>query len=166
MLVKTKVLVPLAVVSAIFVSLTASQDQANANEKQKAKTHPTQVELILAQRKAEAASRAEARFSFGSPSYNKQYARNYMKSTYGWGTKQYNCLVTLWNHESGWRVNAHNPSGAHGIPQALPGRKMASAGPDWRSNPHTQIKWGLKYIDGRYSTPCGALSSWNHKGWY
>ena len=90
-----------------------------------------------------------------------------MANKYGWCGSQYTCLVTLWNRESGWRVNAHNPSsGAHGIPQSLPGNKMASAGPNWYSDPHTQIKWGLKYIKNRYGTPCSALSSWNHKGWY
>ncbi|ROP66512.1 hypothetical protein EDF55_0969 [Curtobacterium sp. ZW137] len=84
----------------------------------------------------------------------------------GWGTDQYNCLVSLWNKESGWRVNAYNPSGAYGIPQALPGSKMASAGADWQTNPATQITWGLNYISGVYGTPCGA---WGHSqsfNWY
>ncbi len=84
----------------------------------------------------------------------------------GWGNEQLGCLVDLWNKESGWNVNAHNSSGAHGIPQALPGSKMASAGADWETNPATQISWGLGYIDGRYGTPCGA---WDHSrsvGWY
>jgi hypothetical protein len=85
----------------------------------------------------------------------------------GWGQDQFNCLVALWSKESGWRVNAHNASsGAYGIPQALPGNKMASAGADWATNPATQITWGLNYIGGRYGSPCGA---WDHsvqKGWY
>ncbi|WP_260855871.1 hypothetical protein [Curtobacterium sp. 9128] len=84
----------------------------------------------------------------------------------GWGTDQYNCLVSLWNKESGWRVNAYNPSGAYGIPQALPGSKMASVGADWQTNPATQITWGLNYISGVYGTPCGA---WGHSqsfNWY
>lgn len=85
----------------------------------------------------------------------------------GWGQDQYNCLVSLWNKESGWRVNAANSSsGAYGIPQALPGSKMASAGADWQTNAGTQIEWGLGYISGRYGTPCGA---WGHSvdvGWY
>lgn len=84
----------------------------------------------------------------------------------GWGTDQYNCLVSLWNKESGWRVNAYNPSGAYGIPQALPGSKMASVGADWQTNPATQITWGLNYIAGVYGTPCGA---WGHSqsfNWY
>lgn len=85
----------------------------------------------------------------------------------GWSTADYNCLVSLWNKESGWRANANNPSsGAYGIPQALPGSKMASAGADWQTNANTQIEWGLGYISGRYGTPCGA---WGHSvanNWY
>jgi len=84
----------------------------------------------------------------------------------GWDDSQFNCLVSLWNRESGWRVNAANSSGAYGIPQALPGSKMASAGADWQTNPATQIAWGLDYISGRYGTPCGAWSSFQSKGWY
>ncbi|WP_019629472.1 hypothetical protein [Actinomadura atramentaria] len=74
------------------------------------------------------------------------------------GDGQFACLVNLWNRESGWRTTAANPSGAYGIPQALPGSKMASAGSDWRTSARTQIKWGLGYIKGRYGTPCGAWS--------
>jgi resuscitation-promoting factor RpfB len=85
----------------------------------------------------------------------------------GWGTDQVNCLTLLWNHESGWQVDAENAdSGAYGIPQSLPGDKMASAGPDWQTNPRTQITWGLDYIAGVYGTPCGA---WGHEldvNWY
>lgn len=85
----------------------------------------------------------------------------------GWASAQYNCLVSLWNKESNWNHRATNrSSGAYGIPQAFPGSKMASAGKDWRTNPATQIKWGLGYIQSRYGNPCGA---WNHSqsvGWY
>lgn len=84
----------------------------------------------------------------------------------GWDEGEFSCLVELWNHESGWNVHAQNPSGAYGIPQALPGSKMASAGPDWENNPRTQIIWGLGYIQGRYGTPCGAWSAFQSKGWY
>ena len=66
----------------------------------------------------------------------------------------------------GWRVNAANSSGAYGIPQALPGSKMASAGADWQTNPATQIAWGLGYIAGRYGTPCGAWDHSESNGWY
>lgn len=85
----------------------------------------------------------------------------------GWGDSEFACLVALWNKESGWRVNAYNASsGAYGIPQALPGNKMGSAGADWETNPATQISWGLGYIGGRYGTPCGAWSHSQNVGWY
>lgn len=85
----------------------------------------------------------------------------------GWGTEQFDCLVNLWNRESRWRVDAHNPSsGAYGIPQAYPGSKMSSAGADWRTNAATQINWGLGYISGRYSNPCGAWAHSEDRGWY
>lgn len=85
----------------------------------------------------------------------------------GWGDDQFSCLVSLWNKESGWRVNAANPStGAYGIPQSLPGSKMATAGADWQTNPATQITWGLGYIQGRYGTPCGAWAKSQASGWY
>ncbi|TFC77474.1 lytic transglycosylase domain-containing protein [Cryobacterium sp. TMS1-20-1] len=85
----------------------------------------------------------------------------------GWGEDQYNCLVSLWQKESGWRVNAENSSsGAYGIPQALPGSKMATAGDDWATNAGTQIEWGLSYITGRYGTPCGAWGKSQASGWY
>jgi uncharacterized protein YabE (DUF348 family) len=85
----------------------------------------------------------------------------------GWGDDQFACLLQLWNKESGWRVDAENrSSGAYGIPQSLPGSKMASVGADWRTNPATQITWGLNYIGGRYGNPCGAWSASQAKGWY
>ncbi|MEE6281362.1 G5 domain-containing protein [Georgenia sunbinii] len=85
----------------------------------------------------------------------------------GWGGDQFQCLDQLWERESNWRTTAENPSsGAYGIPQSLPGSKMASAGSDWRTNPATQITWGLDYIAGRYGTPCGALSHSHARGWY
>lgn len=82
-------------------------------------------------------------------------------SSYGWGMDQWSCLDQLWVGESGWSWSATNPSsGAYGIPQALPASKMASAGPDWLTNPRTQIVWGLGYIKGRYGSPCAAWSFW------
>lgn len=82
----------------------------------------------------------------------------------GWGDgDQWNCLYNLWQRESGWRSEAHNPSGAHGIPQALPGSKM---GAGWESDPVVQINWGLGYIAGRYGTPCNAYNIQLSKGWY
>jgi hypothetical protein len=90
-----------------------------------------------------------------------------MVTARGWGSDQYDCLVSLWNKESGWNVYAQNKSsGAYGIPQSLPGSKMASAGSDWATNPATQITWGLGYISGRYGTPCGAWGHSQSVGWY
>lgn len=85
----------------------------------------------------------------------------------GWSGSEFDCLVALWNRESHWNVYAHNPtSGAYGIPQALPGDKMASVASDWATNPKTQIVWGLGYIEARYQTPCGAWGHSERKGWY
>jgi hypothetical protein len=84
----------------------------------------------------------------------------------GWGSNQFSCLVSLWGKESGWRTNAANSSGAYGIPQALPGSKMSSAGPNWQTNPVTQITWGLNYIAGVYGTPCGAWAHSQAFNWY
>lgn len=100
------------------------------------------------------------------PGSAKEFAFK-LSAQLGWGQDQYSCLVKLWERESNWRFNAENPgSGAYGIPQALPGWKMASEGSDWRTNPQTQIRWGLKYIAGRYKTPCTALVHSDNKGWY
>jgi len=81
-------------------------------------------------------------------------------------TTYFGCLLDLWNRESGWRYDAENASGAYGIPQALPGSKMASAGPDWQTNPATQIKWGLGYIKQLYGNPCGAWAFEEANGYY
>jgi len=83
-----------------------------------------------------------------------------MLSSFGFAKSQWGCLDNLWQRESGWIYNAENPSGAYGIPQALPGSKMASAGADWLTDPATQIKWGLGYIQATYGTPCNA---WAHE---
>jgi hypothetical protein len=86
---------------------------------------------------------------------------------FGFGQDQFGCLDSLWMRESGWRVNAANPSSsAYGIPQALPGSKMSSAGSDWATNPATQIRWGLGYIEDRYGSPCGAWGHSQSYGWY
>ncbi|WP_433792157.1 lytic transglycosylase domain-containing protein [Actinoplanes sp. CA-252034] len=85
----------------------------------------------------------------------------------GFKLDQFPCLDKLWKKESGWNYKALNSSsGAYGIPQSLPGEKMASEGSDWKTNPATQIKWGLGYIKGRYNTPCGAWSHSQNVGWY
>ena len=87
---------------------------------------------------------------------------------HGWSVSgQFGCLDQIYVHESGWKVYATNPSsGAYGIPQSLPGDKMASAGSDWQTNPATQLQWGLDYIAGRYGDPCSAWSFWQAHNWY
>lgn len=110
--------------------------------------------------------------SVAVPSSCKGYGGNQgigcaLLSSFGFGLGQMRCLVNLWSRESGWSTTARNgSSGAYGIPQSLPGSKMASAGSDWRTNPATQIKWGLGYIKGRYGTPCGAWAHSQATGWY
>ena len=84
-----------------------------------------------------------------------------------WGRDQYSCLVALWKRESNWRWDAMNKSsGAYGIPQSLPGRKMAEMGADWATNPETQVRWGVSYIKSRYGAPCGAMAHSNKFNWY
>ncbi|WP_307865189.1 ubiquitin-like domain-containing protein [Myceligenerans salitolerans] len=90
-----------------------------------------------------------------------------MAAARGWTGSQWTCLEALWTKESNWSHTAQNPSsGAYGIPQSLPGTKMATAGSDWATNPATQIEWGLGYIAGRYGTPCGAWGHSQSVGWY
>jgi len=84
-----------------------------------------------------------------------------------WSYQEFQCLDNLWTRESNWNHHAYNSSsGAYGIPQALPGGKMRGAGPDWKSNPETQIRWGLAYIKGRYGRPCGAWGHFRSHNWY
>lgn len=100
------------------------------------------------------------------PGTPKAYALDYI-SKRDWGMDQFSCLVNLWTKESNWRTLAKNPSsGAYGIPQALPASKMATEGPDWMTNPETQIRWGVKYIAARYKTPCGAWAFFTQNNWY
>ena len=90
-----------------------------------------------------------------------------MADEYGWSEDQYRCLNNLWTKESHWNYKAHNyRSGAHGIPQALPASKMDLIADDWRTNPVTQIRWGLRYIEDRYDTPCGAWSKFKRSRFY
>lgn len=84
-----------------------------------------------------------------------------------WSHNQFQCLDSLWTRESNWNHEAHNASsGAYGIPQALPGSKMRGVAGDWRSNPVTQIHWGLRYIKSRYGSPCGAWGHFRSSNWY
>jgi hypothetical protein len=97
----------------------------------------------------------------------KRFAKEMMATEYGWGEGQYKCLDRLWTKESNWNYQARNPrSGAHGIAQALPASKMEKVGTDWRTNPITQIQWGLLYVSERYDTPCAAWNKFRRSNFY
>ena len=101
------------------------------------------------------------------PKGARSVAKEMAKQSYGWGEKQFKCLDTLWTKESNWNYKSRNKrTGAHGIPQALPATKMEIIGTDWRTNPVTQITWGLHYIDVRYDNPCKALSKFKRSRYY
>jgi len=97
----------------------------------------------------------------------KKVTKEIMGAEYAWDEEEYKCLNRLWTKESHWNYKAHNSrSGAHGIPQALPAIKMEVVSDDWRTNPVTQIRWGLRYIDIRYETPCGAWAKFKRSRYY
>lgn len=129
----------------------------------------------VSRRAAQEASRSKNRTTAASypvPTSCKEYSGNRalgcaLLLQWGFGLDQMPCLDKLWTRESGWNHLAQNRStGAYGIPQALPGDKMAKYGSDWRTNPIPQIKWGLDYIKNRYQTPCNAWAAFQQKGWY
>jgi murein DD-endopeptidase MepM/ murein hydrolase activator NlpD len=150
-------------VEAQEAALALAQAQADASE--------SKVTAALQQAKAaadrvQAAADRRARAMRNAQRDPRSVGR-IMAAERGWGEKEFNCLNLLWNRESQWNWAADNPSSsAYGIPQALPGSKMASAGADWRTNPVTQIKWGLDYIADRYGTPCAAWGHSESVGWY
>ena len=129
----------------------------------------TQTRDAIAQRQAARKRAAEPAASSAVPAASgspRQIAQATLGS-FGWPSSQFSCLDPLWEHESRWSVTAANPgSGAFGIPQALPGSRMASAGPDWQTSAATQITWGLRYIRDTYGSPCAAWSHERATGWY
>lgn len=141
----------------------------------------TYHQAILALLRSTSASGPAGAFSPGDPSQLPPRVRQVdfklspnvatgqqLAQSYGWGNgNEFQCLYELYYRESTWKETADNPSSsAYGIPQALPGSKMSSEGPDWKTNPSTQIKWGLKYIKDRYGSPCEAIRFHNKKNWY
>ena len=155
-----------------------SQDEINeiieikkqAYEKAKAEEEARRKAKEEAERQARERARQQSTTTSSSSqnlSSLQSYANNLVINTYGWSEYDFDCLVKLWNRESGWNPNAHNKSsGAHGIPQSLPASKMASEGSDYYTNGETQIRWGLKYIAGRYGTPANAWAHSQQTGWY
>ncbi|GAA5203407.1 lytic transglycosylase domain-containing protein [Microbacterium jejuense] len=159
------------------VALKAQQEaeEKARQEAEAAAAAQAAADAAAAKKKSSSTSKSSSSSSSApSPSYassgtsagEAQATARSMIAGYGWGDDQFACLVSLWNRESGWRYNAGNASGAYGIPQALPGSKMSSAGADWATNPATQIAWGLGYISGRYGSPCGAWGHSQSTGWY
>lgn len=118
-------------------------------------------------RERERARERRQRLAAAEPSGSPQQIAQALVLQHGWDSSEFTCLDELWNRESGWNVYASNPSsGAYGIPQALPGSKMAEAGPDWQTSALTQIRWGLDYIASTYGSPCSALEHSNATGYY
>jgi hypothetical protein len=143
--------------------LRARAEKVAAKERAKAKAEAKAVAKAAAERRREQARGRAARTARRNP----QALARILVTERGWGSGQFSCLKSLWTRESGWNYRAMNQSsGAYGIAQALPAGKMASAGSDWRTNPVTQMKWGLDYIEDRYGTPCGAWGHSESTGWY
>jgi len=161
-------------VTGLRTSLTDAQNAKAAAEAAAQAQREAEAAAAAAAAAASAPKTAPTTAAAPRPSYaaggtsagEAQAIARSMIAGYGWGEDQFSCLVSLWNRESGWNVYAGNASGAYGIPQALPGSKMASAGADWQTSASTQISWGLGYITGRYGTACGAWSHSQSYGWY
>ncbi|GAA4669452.1 aggregation-promoting factor C-terminal-like domain-containing protein [Frondihabitans cladoniiphilus] len=166
-----KKLAPDTILARVQVTQTAAQTVAAATDAANQQIAAQQAAdaaaaAAAAQAQADAAA-ASAKLAAGNTVAGAQAtAAALASSQYGWGASQFTCLVSLWSKESGWRYTAHNSSGATGIPQALPGSKMASAGTDWASNATTQIIWGLGYIKGSYGSPCAAWAHSQSVNWY
>jgi hypothetical protein len=145
----------------------AAEEAARKQAAKDASARKKAEEKAEADRKAEAASRAAERAALVvKASYTVAEVQSMAQGIIG-DASQYQCFSNIVTRESGWNYTATNASsGAYGLVQALPGSKMASAGADWRTNPGTQIKWGLNYMNSRYGSPCGAWSFWQANHWY
>lgn len=156
----------------VMANTVALQQAFGAAKAEKAAADAAQAaaeaERIAAeQAAAQAAADAAALAAGNTVDGAKATAQALASSRYGWGADQFSCLSSLWTKESGWNYQAYNSDGgATGIPQALPGDKMASAGSDWQTNAATQISWGLDYISRGYGSPCSAWSHSQAMNWY
>ena len=148
-------------------AVKAEVKRKEAERKARAKAKAKAKAKAEKERRAAEARAARARAAQGgTPAQNRALGMQ-MCADRGWSASQCNDLGTLWQKESGWNSRAHNgSSGAHGIPQALPGSKMSSHGSDWATSPRTQIAWGMDYIAGRYGNPSNALAHSHSRGWY
>ena len=156
--------------SKAFESVNATNDNLNKTVSTKDLMTSYSKLSAAAEKKAREEAAKKALKEAVGVSYSKSeyhsYAYSLVTGSYGWSESDFISLVKLWNRESGWNANSHSGSGAHGIPQALPGSKMASEGSDWATNGKTQIRWGLKYIKGKYGSPNNAWSYFQSHGYY
>ncbi|MGX1132855.1 flagellar biosynthesis GTPase FlhF [Streptomyces glaucescens] len=178
--VQTASLTQQANVQAIAADATAKKDAEEAARKQAAETAIAKKEQAekAAQEAKEAKEREEAEQKASRDAARADASTFAVQSSYSIAQiqsmaaqmvpgDQFQCFSNIVDHESDWNYRAVNPSsGAYGLFQALPGTKMASAGADWQTNPATQIKWGLNYMNERYGSPCGAWSFWQANHWY
>ncbi|MBB3328531.1 aggregation-promoting factor C-terminal-like domain-containing protein [Microlunatus antarcticus] len=145
---------------------TAIDQSSKAIKKAKAKAAAeAKAKAAAAEKKRRAAIKAQG-YEVGVTD-PREMARQILDNKFGYGSDQFSCFDWIIKHESGWNVHAENASsGAYGLPQSLPGSKMASVASDWRDNPATQIIWGAQYMKSRYGSPCGAKSHWESAGNY
>ncbi len=144
----------------------AAKKAAAAKAKKAAAAKAKKAAAAKAKKAAQAKAVAKQRYTAGTAD-PKSMARQILQSKYGYGADQFSCFNNIIMRESAWDIHATNAgSGAYGIPQALPGSKMATVASDWRTNPATQIIWGVQYMKGRYGSPCGAWGFKSSHGWY
>ena len=159
-----------AAVAAEQERIAAEKAAAEKAAAEKAAAEKAAAEKKAAEKKAaeqKAAEKAPATPKGGNRAANKELGRHLAATLYGWTGEQFTCYDNIIMRESLWDQYADNPnSSAYGIPQALPGKKMASEGADWKTNPETQIRWGLKYVKERFGTPCKAWAFKRANGWY
>lgn len=154
----------LAAAAEAQVQAEAEAARAKAEAEAQAKA---EAEAAAAEQAAREEAAREAARSLERAVEDPQSAARTLMADYGWDNDQFQCLDNLWTRESNWKHTAENPSsGAYGIPQSLPANKMSRFGDDYRTNPVTQIEWGLWYIEGRYGTPCSAWAHSESVGWY
>ncbi|MDH6134980.1 ATPase subunit of ABC transporter with duplicated ATPase domains [Kitasatospora sp. MAA4] len=153
--------------------LKAAADAQAKSDADKAAAAAAKAAADKAAADAAAAARAKATSSMSAPGSSAPDASSYSPGSVQaiaagivGDSTQFQCFSNIVTRESGWNYTAMNPSGAYGLVQALPGSKMASVGADWKTNPATQIKWGLGYMNDRYGSPCGAWSFWQAHSWY
>jgi hypothetical protein len=150
------------------IAATGLRTAKELEQKKKLEAARKAAEAREAERKAEL--ERERKRAISNARRDPKAAARVLMLDHGWTSdSQYNCLVNLWTGESGWRWNAENASsGAYGIPQSLPASKMSKFGSDYRTNPITQIRWGLWYIEASYGNPCNAWSTWLSRSphWY